>query len=403
MRTQVAIVGAGPAGLTLAHLLSRRGIDSVILEARSRGYVEHRVRAGVLEHGTADLMVELGLGRRMRSEGMVHRGIELRFDGVSHRIDLAGLTGRSITVYGQQELVKDLIAARVESGAPLHFDVGEVGIEGIESDAPLVHYTREGRRERIECDFVAGCDGFHGVSRTTLAPGTLRIYERSLPFAWLGLLVEAPPSHEELVYARHQRGFALFSMRSPQVTRLYLQVPPDQDPAAWSPDQLWSELRCRFAGADGWEPNEGRILERGLAPMRSFVCDPLRHGRLFLAGDAAHIVPPTGAKGLNLAVADVRVLAGALEAWYRHGDPQALDAYSSTCLDRIWRVQQFSWWMTSMLHRFPDDDGFRERVQWAQLTQIASSRAAAGVLAENYVGLPFAQSTATASVSTARH
>jgi p-hydroxybenzoate 3-monooxygenase len=388
VRTQVAIVGAGPAGLTLAHLLDRVGIDSVVVEAKSREHVEHRVRAGVLEHGTVDLLTESGVGERLRREGLVHHGIELRFGGRGHRIDLHALTGRAITIYGQQELVKDLIAARVATGRPIHFDAREVTLEGIDGDRPRVRFQDHRGAQAIDCDFVAGCDGFHGVCRGAIPEGALTVHERSYPFAWLGILARAAPSRGELAYASHERGFALFSMRSPELTRLYLQVAPDESLAAWSDDRIWSELAARFAGEDGWRPNEGPIVERMIAGMRSFVAEPMRHGRLFLAGDAAHIVPPTGAKGLNLAVADVRVLSLCLARWYA-GDAAALDEYSPRCLARVWRAEHFSWWMTAMLHRFPDDDSFQRKLQLAQREYVAASRAAAASLAENYVGLPF--------------
>lgn len=378
MRTQVGIVGAGPAGLVLARLLERAGIDSVILERRSRSYVEGRVRAGVLEHGTADLLDELGVGARMRREGMVHRGIELRAAGVGHRIDLEKLTGKTITVYGQQEVVKDLIAARVPTG-PLHFEAEVTGVDGT-----VVEYLHEGVRRRLECDFVAGCDGSHGVARAAAPPGALRTAERVHPYAWLGILARAPAAAEELVYAYHERGFALHSMRTPGIVRLYLQVEPGTDLADWPDTRIWDELRTRL----GLPLEEGEVLERGVTPMRSIVVEPMRHDRLFLAGDAAHIVPPTGAKGLNLAVADVRVLAEALTAHYRDGSDELLDAYSRTCLERVWQVQRFSNWMTTMLHRRPGDDLFGHRMQLAELAYVAGSTAAATTLAENYVGLP---------------
>jgi p-hydroxybenzoate 3-monooxygenase len=391
MRTQVAIVGAGPAGLMLGQLLHRAGIDSVIVEARSRDYAEQRIRAGVLEQNTVDLLVEAGVGERMLREGLVHRGLELRFRGQGHRIDLAGLTGgRTITVYGQQEVVKDLIAARVASGAPLHFDANGVTIDGLDGAVPRVRFSAGGRWHVIDCDFIAGCDGFHGICRPSIPKGAIEVRERAYPFAWLGILATAAPARDELVYAHHERGFALFSMRSPRLTRLYLQVAPHERLERWSDSRIWEELRARFAGDDGWSPDEGEIVERGVSPMRSFVAEPMRHGRLFLAGDAAHIVPPTGAKGLNLAMADVRVLARALEQHYRQGKDDGLDAYSATCLARVWRAEHFSWWMTSMLHRFPDDDPFQQRLQLSQLDYVVSSRAAATMLAENYVGLPFA-------------
>jgi p-hydroxybenzoate 3-monooxygenase len=388
MKTQVAIVGAGPAGLLLGQLLFRHGIESVIVEARSRDYAEQRVRAGVLEHGTVSLLEEAGVAERLHREALVHRGFELTFGGRRHRIDLEALTGRTITIYGQQEVVKDLIAARVASGAPTHFEARDVRVEGFLGDAPSVRFTSAGGEVKVECDFIAGCDGFHGTCRPSIPPGTLAIHERAYPFAWLGILAQAKPAREELVYARHDRGFALFSMRSPALTRLYLQVPPDERVEAWADGRIWEELRLRLGADDGWQPNEGDILERMVAPMRSFVAEPMRCGRLFLAGDAGHIVPPTGAKGLNLAAADVWVLSRALARHYAEGSDDLLDAYSETCLGRVWRAEHFSWWMTSMLHRFPDDDTFRDRLQRAQLEYVATSEAAARTLAENYVGLP---------------
>jgi p-hydroxybenzoate 3-monooxygenase len=388
MHTQVAIVGAGPAGLLLAHLLRLRGIESVVLEARSREYVEARVRAGVLEQGTVDLLSQAGVGDRLHREGLVHHGLELRFDGQGHRIDLSELTGgRAITVYGQQEVVKDLIAARLDAGGELLFEVDDVTLHDLEGETPMVRFRHEGSEHELRCAIVAGCDGFHGVCREAIPAGTLSVFEREYPFAWLGILAEVAPSSEELIYCYHDRGFALHSMRSPRLTRLYLQCAPDDDVAEWPDERIWDELRTRLATDDPWTLGEGPIVEKGITPMRSFVVEPLRYGRLFLAGDAAHIVPPTGAKGLNLAVADVRVLSEALGAWFAEGDSAGLEAYSDTCLRRVWRVQHFSWWMTSMLHRFPGDDPFDERLQRSQLRYVCSSRAAATTLAENYVGL----------------
>jgi p-hydroxybenzoate 3-monooxygenase len=386
MDTQVGIVGAGPAGLLLAHLLRLRGIDSIVLEARSREYVEARVRAGVLEQGTVDLLTESGVADRLHREGLVHHGLELRFDGQGHRIDLSELTGgRAITVYGQQEVVKDLIAARLDAGGELLFEVDDVMLHELEG-SPSVRFRHEGSERELRCAVVAGCDGFHGVCREAIPPETLTVYEREYPFAWLGILAEVAPSSEELIYCHHERGFALHSMRSPHLTRLYLQCAPDDDVDEWPDERVWDELRTRFATA-GWTLGEGPVIEKGITPMRSFVVEPLRYGRLFLAGDAAHIVPPTGAKGLNLAVADVRALSEALAAWFAHGDAAGLDDYSERCLRRVWRVQHFSWWMTSMLHRFPGDDPFQARLQRSQLRYVCSSRAAATTLAENYVGL----------------
>jgi p-hydroxybenzoate 3-monooxygenase len=388
-RTQVAIIGAGPAGLVLGRLLELEGIDSVILEARSRDYVEHRIRAGVLEQGTADLLTAAGVGERMRTEGLVHEGIELRFGGRSHRIALTELSrGRSVTIYGQTEVVKDLIRARLDTGAPLLFDVGDVRLAGLESEAPVVGYTHGGAERELRCDVVAGCDGFHGVCRESIPNGALEVRTREYPFAWLGILADVAPSTDELIYAYHERGFALHSLRSPELSRLYVQCDPHDDIEAWPDERIWEELHARLATDDGWSLAEGPLLEKGITPMRSFVAEPMRHGRLFLAGDAAHIVPPTGAKGLNLAVADVRVLAEALTAWFRRGDVSALDGYSRRALRRVWRAEHFSWWMTSMLHRFErDDDGFEARLQLAQLEYVCSSEAAATTLAENYVGL----------------
>ncbi|MGZ8634274.1 MAG: 4-hydroxybenzoate 3-monooxygenase [Solirubrobacteraceae bacterium] len=386
--TQVAIVGAGPAGLLLAHLLHQEGIESVVLEARSRDYVEQRVRAGVLEHDTVQTLTSAGVGDRLQREGLVHEGIELRFGGRGHRIDLHALTGgRTITVYGQQEVVKDLIAARLEAGGELLFEVGDTSVHDLESERPAVRYTHGGAEHELRCDVIAGCDGFHGICRPSIPEGALTVYEREYPFAWLGILARARPSSEELIYANHERGFALHSMRSPEITRLYLQCEPDEDLDEWPDERIWEELQTRFALDEGFSLNEGEIFERGVTPMRSFVVEPMCFGRLFLAGDAAHIVPPTGAKGLNVAVADVRVLAQALAGFYRDGDDNGLDAYSEHCLRRVWRVQHFSWFMTSMLHRPAGQDPFEAQLQHAQLQYVCASRAAATTLAENYVGL----------------
>jgi p-hydroxybenzoate 3-monooxygenase len=389
-RTQVGIVGAGPAGLLLSHLLHLEGVASVIVESRSRDYVEHRVRAGVLEHAPVDLLKRAGVGDRLAREGLLHHGIELRFGGRGHRIDFPSLTGgRSITVYGQQEVVKDLIRARLDAGGTIEFDATDVGVHDLESDAPRLRWRKDGEAHELACDFIAGCDGFHGICRPAIPDFERAVFERAYPFAWLGILARAAPSHEELIYAYHDRGFALFSMRSPEITRLYLQVPPDEDIASWPDARIWEELHTRLETGDGWKLNEGPVLEKGITPMRSYVCEKMQHGRLFLAGDAAHIVPPTGAKGMNLAIADVHVLARALAAFLKSGLREPLDAYAATCLARIWRAEHFSWWMTSMLHRFPGDDGFQQRLQRSQLEYTVRSRAAAASLAENYVGLPF--------------
>jgi p-hydroxybenzoate 3-monooxygenase len=388
MRTQVAIIGAGPAGLLLSHLLHLEGVESVVLEARSREYIEARVRAGVLEQGTVDLLTDTGLGDRLHREGMVHAGVELRFDGEGHRLDFAELTGgRTITVYGQQEVVKDLVARRLADDGPLHFEVGDVEVDGLTTDAPVVRFRdAAGAAQELHCDVVAGCDGFHGVSRPSVPAGVLTEYETVYPYAWLGILAHAAPSHDELIYTHHPRGFALHSMRSPSVTRLYLQVTPDAQLDDWPDSRVWDELHQRLATRDGaFTLNEGAVFEKSVAAMRSFVTEPMQYGRLFLAGDAAHIVPPTGAKGMNLAVSDVRALAEALTRWYAKGDDRGLETYSETCLRRTWRVQHFSWWMTQMLHRL-DEGPFAERLQLSQLRYVTTSRAAATTLAENYVG-----------------
>lgn len=388
MRTQVGIVGAGPAGLLLSHLLGLQGIESIIVEIRSRDYIEKRIRAGVLEYDTMELLEQCGVGLRMHAEGMVHHGLEIRFAGRGHRIELSRLTGgRVIMVYGQQEVVKDLVRARLDAGGEIHFEVADVSIHDIESHRPAIRFREGPEHHEVRCDFIAGCDGFHGVCRSSVPAGVLTVYERAYPFAWLGILAEAPPSSDELIYSAHERGFALHSMRSPELSRLYFQVDADEDLDAWSDDRIWEEFRTRFAVEGDWKLNEGPILDRLLAPLRSFVIEPMQHGRLFLAGDAAHIVPATGAKGLNLAVADVRVLSAALGEWYAHGRDDALRAYSATCLRRIWRVQHFSWWMTTTLHRLPGDDAFGRRLQLAQLEHVCGSEAAAASFAENYVGL----------------
>lgn len=388
-QTQVGIIGAGPSGLLLSHLLHLQGIDSVILEARSRRYVEERVRAGVLEQGTVDLLCDTGLGDRLRREGLVHHGIELRFDGRGHRIALSDLTGgRSIWIYGQREVVKDLIDARLAAQGTIHFEVDGVTPSGIDSSNPILKYRKDGTDCELNCDFIAGCDGFHGVSRQSIPDGILRTYHHVYPFGWLGILAAVAPSTEELIYAYHERGFALHSLRTPEISRLYIQVDPDEDIEKWPDDRIWEELGTRMATDDGWTLKTGPILEKGITPMRSFVVEPMQYGRLFLAGDAAHIVPPTGAKGLNLAVHDVHKLAGAFIAWYRERSGELLDRYSADCLDRVWRVQDFSSFMSMMLHRYSDDDGFRGRLQQAQLKYVSSSEAAASSLAENYVGLP---------------
>jgi len=389
MRIQVGIVGAGPAGLMLSHLLHLAGVESVILECRSRQYIEDRVRAGVLEQGTVDLMIDTGVGERLQREGLRHDGVWFSFGGRRHRIDLSELTGgRAITVYAQQEVVRDLVEARVRAGGQIVFEVDDLSVHDLDSTLPKIRYRKDGVEREVSCDFIAGCDGFHGVCRPSTPEGAIATYERVYPFAWLGILAEAPPTSEELVYTYHQRGFALFSMRSPQITRLYLQCTPDEDLTQWPDDRVWEELCTRMRTGDGWAPAIGPVIQKGVTGMRSFVIEPMQFGRLFLAGDAAHIVPPTGAKGLNLAISDVRVLSRALEAFYKSGSQDLLDRYSATCLGRIWKVQRFSWWMTSMLHLFPGHDGFDHRRQLAELDYMTSSRAGMTSLAENYVGLP---------------
>jgi p-hydroxybenzoate 3-monooxygenase len=365
-----------------------QGIESIVVENRSRQYVEERVRAGVLEQGTVDLLTEMGVGERMKREGLVHYGIELRFAGHGHRIDFQELTGgKGITIYAQHEVLKDLNNARAATGGQVFFEVEDVSVHDFDGARPKIRYEKDGNAFELTCDFVAGCDGFHGICRPTIPSGVLTEYERQYPFGWLGILAEAPPSSEELVYTYHDRGFALLSMRTPQISRLYFQCDPDEEIDLWSDEKIWQELHVRLA-SDGWKLTEGQILQKGITGMRSFVVEPMQYGRLFLAGDSAHIVPPTGAKGLNLAVADVQVLARALARFYATGSQCQLNKYSHTCLRRVWKVQRFSWWMTSMLHRFPDENPFDQRRQLAELDYVTSSRSAAKTLAENYVGLP---------------
>jgi p-hydroxybenzoate 3-monooxygenase len=388
IRTQVGIVGAGPAGLMLGRLLHLAGIDSIIIEDRAEEYVIERVRAGVLEQGTVDLMIESGVGVRLQCEGMFHDGIYINVFGKRRRIDMAALTGRRITVYGQNEVVKDLIADRRSTGRPLLFEVSDVSVHEMESDHPRIRFTKDDVSCEVQCDFIAGCDGFHGICRPSIPESHIHNYERVYPFGWLGILASAAPSSPELVYSLHERGFALFSMRSPAITRLYLQCAPDEDIAQWSDDRIWDELLTRLRSDDGWQPNVGPILQKGVTGMRSFVAEPMRFGRMFLAGDAAHIVPPTGAKGLNLAMADVWRLSRAVAEYYRSRSEQLLDCYSDDCLRRVWRAQQFSWWMTSMLHRPDANNPFDERRQRAELEYVTNSHAAMTSLAENYVGFP---------------
>ncbi|NNM71380.1 4-hydroxybenzoate 3-monooxygenase [Enterovirga aerilata] len=387
-RTQVGIIGAGPAGLMLSHLLHLAGIDSVILESRSRRAIEETIRAGVLEQSTVDLMVETGVGDRLKREGFLHHGFEFRFEGHGHRIDLAALTGgRSITVYAQHEVLKDLIQARLDAGADIRFDMRDVALHDVATSPRITFTDRDGRAGELACELVGGCDGSYGVSRPAIPHESRRDYLRIYPFGWFGILAEAPPSSDELIYARHERGFALISTRSQEVQRMYFQCDPSDNVDNWSEDRIWDELQTRTEG-DGFRLKEGRIFQKNIVPMRSFVCEPMQYGRLFIAGDAAHTVPPTGAKGLNLAVADIFVLARAMERYLKSGADDGLQSYSATALRRIWRAQHFSWWMTSMLHRFEEATEFDRRRQLAELDLVTSSEAAARTVAENYVGLP---------------
>lgn len=395
MHTQVGIIGAGPAGLVLSHLLHLQGIESVVLENRSRQYCEERVRAGVLEQGTVDLLCETGVGERLKKEGLVHGGIELRFGGKGHHIDFRELAGgKTITIYGQSEVLKDLTNARLAAGGQVYFEVEDVSVHDIDGTKPKIHFRKDGKAEELTCDFIAGCDGFHGICRPAIAHA-LTTYEREYPFGWLGILAETPPAADEIVYAHHERGFALLSMRSPTLSRLYIQCDPSEDVVKWPDEKIWKELHMRLESTSGRKLMEGPVIQKGITGMRSFVVEPMQYGKLFLAGDAAHIVPPTGAKGLNLAVSDVRVLAQALTEFYRNGKRDLLDRYSEICLRRVWKVQRFSWWMTSMLHLFPDASPFDQRRQRAELDYVTSSRAGAQTLAENYVGLPMDLLTAT--------
>jgi p-hydroxybenzoate 3-monooxygenase len=388
MRTQVGIIGAGPAGLVLSHLLHLKGIDSVVLETHTRDYIEQRVRAGVLEQGTVDLLIQSGVGTRLQREGLVHHGIELRFNRAGHRIDFAALTGKSITIYAQQEVIKDLVAKQLAAGGKIIFEAEAVGLQGIDK-SPLIRYRQAGAMRELQCDFIAACDGGHGICRDAVPSGAVRTHERVYPFAWLGILAQVPPASQELVYTYHERGFALLSMRSPEISRLYLQCDPKDEVARWPDARIWEELRTRMATRDGWVLKDGPILQKGITPMRSFVVEPMQYEKLFLLGDAAHIVPPTGAKGLNLAVADVRVLAQALINFYKYEDRDLLERYSEICLRRVWKVQRFSWWMTSMLHCLQNEDSYAQHLHLAELDYVTSSRAASTTLAENYVGLPF--------------
>ncbi|MEC1259217.1 4-hydroxybenzoate 3-monooxygenase [Bacillus swezeyi] len=390
MRTHVGIIGAGPAGLMLAHLLHRKGIEAVVIECRSRQEIEKTIRAGVLEQMTVDLLNETGAGERMMKMGMFHKGIEIRFNGKRHRIDMHRLTGgKNITVYPQHEVLKDLIAARVKAGGEMFFNVSDVRLSDLDSSEPKIHYQNEnGEREELICDYIAGCDGFHGPSRQSIPQKIRKEYQKTYPYGWLGILAQAPPSAPELVYAHHEDGFALLSTRTPDIQRLYLQVNPSDSMNDWPDERIWEKLRLRLSADDGWKLIEGPIIQKNIVSMRSFICDPMQYGRLFLAGDAAHIVPPTGAKGLNLAMADVQLLAKALHDYYAAGETERLGRYTAACLRRVWKAERFSWYMTSMLHRHHDSTPFDYQIQLAELDHVTTSKAAAQSLAENYVGLP---------------
>ena len=386
MRTQVAIIGAGPAGLLLSHLLHLQGIESVVLEVRSRAEIESTIRAGVLEQGSMDLLTEAGVGARMKKEGALHHGIELAFGGGRHRIDLTELTGRAITVYAQHEVIRDLVAARLAAEGQLLFEVSAVAPQDINSETPSVRFVHGGSQYHLQADFIVGCDGFHGVSRPLIPADVRDDYQRTYPFGWFGILVEAPPSCDELIYAQHQRGFALISTRSSQVQRMYFQCDPKDDVNNWSDDRIWYELNARLENGGGWRLKEGKIFQKGIIGMRSFVTTTMQYGRLFLAGDAAHIVPPTGAKGMNLAISDVHLLSQGLDDFYKKSDSDKLNSYAATALKRIWRAEYFSWWMTRMMHSFADASPFEQQVQRAELDNVISSRALSMALAENYVG-----------------
>jgi p-hydroxybenzoate 3-monooxygenase len=387
MRTQVGIVGAGPAGLMLSHLLHLAGIETIIIENRSRDYIEDRIRAGLIEQWATDMLTETGVGKRLMREAMFHDGNYLCFNGELHHLSFRKLVGKGVTIYGQQEVVKDLIERRLADGGQILFEVGNVSVQDFDGNKPKIKFRHDGKDQVIDCDFIGGCDGFHGVCRPSFPDGKLSIYERDYPFGWLGILSESPPPDKELIYAHHERGFALYTMRSPTLARLYIQCAHDEEISHWPDARIWEELHIRLGNTR--KLAEGPLLQKGVTPMRSFVCEPMQHGRLFLAGDAAHIVPPTGAKGMNLALADVRVLAGAIGEFYKSGRAELLDHYSQTCLKRVWKAQRFSWWMTQLFHRFPDDSAFDRRRQLAELDYVATSDAAATSLAENYTGLPF--------------
>jgi len=388
-KTQVCIIGSGPAGLLLSQLLHQENIAAIVIDRQSRAHIEARIRAGVLEWGSVETLVEAGIGERMLREGLPHDGFSLYFDGDRHRIDLRGLTGKSVLVYGQTEVTRDLIERRLAQGGEIVFSASDVQPLHIEADNPVVRYTLDGEQHEIECDFIAGCDGFHGVSRQSIPDAVRQTFERVYPFGWLGLLSDTPPVSHELIYANHQRGFALCSMRSTSRSRYYLQCSVDEDIANWPDDRFWEELSLRIGSDAASRLVTGPSIEKSIAPLRSFVCEPMRHGRLFLAGDAAHIVPPTGAKGLNLAIADVRYLSQALLRNYTTGNTDLLDSYSQRCLARVWKVERFSWYMSMMMHQFPAHSPFEQKMQRAEFDYVAGSEAASRAIAENYVGLPF--------------
>jgi p-hydroxybenzoate 3-monooxygenase len=388
MRTQVGIIGAGPAGLMLSLLLHRAGISSIVIENRSRSYVEARVRAGVLEHWTTELLTELGVGARLRKEGLVHEGIDIGINGERRRIDFKALVNKTITIYGQQEVVKDLIAARLAQGGQIEFEVTDTSVDRLDSERPIIRYKKNGEPQEIECDFIAGCDGFHGICRPSVPAGVLTEFERVYPYGWLGILSESQPVSHELIYSYTDRGFALFTMRSNSISRLYLQVDPEEDINKWPDEKIWEELKRRVSPETAAKLQTGRVFEKGVTAMRSFVVEPMQFGRLFLAGDAAHIVPPTGAKGMNLAIADVLFFSRAVEAFYKSKSTALLDGYTKKCLNRIWKAQRFSYFMTTMLHLNPQDGAFDKKRQIAELDYVTSSKAASTALAENYVGLP---------------
>jgi p-hydroxybenzoate 3-monooxygenase len=386
MRMQVGIIGAGPAGLMLARLLHLQGIESIIIENRSRDYIENRIRAGLIEHWAADLLTEAGVGARMQHEGMLHWGINIGINGALHRIDFEDLINKRVTIYGQQEVVKDLVERRLSDGGTLLFEVDGVTVHDLKSQRPKIRFMHRGRPQEIDCDFIAGCDGFHGICRRSFPEGVLSVFERDYPFGWLGILSESPPPDHELIYSYTDRGFALYTMRSPTLARLYLQCDHDEEIENWSDARIWDELHKRLGGSRKLE--EGKMLQKGITPMRSFVVEPMQYGRLFLAGDSAHIVPPTGAKGMNLAFADVMMLSRAVTAFYKSKRDELLENYSTRCLRRVWYAQRFSWWMTQIMHRFPNESAFDRRRQLSDLDYLSSSKAAATSLAEQYVGLP---------------